>query len=343
MKKKIVAGSYERFVWAWDADLATGELSQSFSRPSHLGPIKCAAGWGGDLVTGGSDDTIHIFDVAANRDVGVAEGHRASVTALEFFGADATGKASHLFSASEDGTICVWDAGSWIHFKTMKGGNAGILDLSIHSSGKLAISVERHGGFRMWNLLRGRCSFKTKVARQASLVSFLPEKEHSYAMACGSAVEIHNAEDGKVFQTLDHDKPVLCMAPFHDELLCTGGEDCSVSVWDFRSGKTAHRIAAAHASRVKGVDRLGDSQLLVSASSDGTVKVWDLRVVSQAEDDGKPVPLMQADTRARLTCVVGFSAGVGALTRDEEEEVVEMEQIKETDGKKQRKVKKQKV
>lgn len=46
--------------------------------------------------------------------------------------------------------------------------------------------------------------------------------------------------------------------------------------------------------------------LVASASSDGTVKVWDMRMVG-GEDEGTPVPVMQAETKARLTCLVSCS------------------------------------
>lgn len=100
-------------------------------------------------------------------------------------------------------------------------------------------------------------------------------------------------------------------------MLVTGGEDCIVRAWDTRSGKQAWWMENAHTNRIKGVAILGSKSdagdesgelphLVASASSDGLLKVWDTRMVS-SEDGVAPVPLMQAETKARLTCLVSSS------------------------------------
>lgn len=102
-------------------------------------------------------------------------------------------------------------------------------------------------------------------------------------------------------------------------MLITGGEDCIVRAWDTRSGKLAWSVANAHTNRIKGVAILGSKSdagedtgglpaMVASASSDGLLKVWDTRMVG-SEDGAVPVPLMQAETKARLTCLIS-SAGV---------------------------------
>lgn len=106
---------------------------------------------------------------------------------------------------------------------------------------------------------------------------------------------------------------IMCL--YQDNILVTGGEDSVVRAWDTRSGKEAWSVAHAHTNRIRGVAMMGSSletnddsnglsQLVASASSDGTVKVWDPRMVG-SEEGAIPVPLMEAETKARLTCLVG--------------------------------------
>jgi len=100
-------------------------------------------------------------------------------------------------------------------------------------------------------------------------------------------------------------------------MLLTGGEDCTVRAWDTRSGKQAWWMENAHTNRIKGVAILGSKSdtgdesgelphLVASASSDGLLKVWDTRMVS-GEDGAALAPLMQAETKARLPCLVSSS------------------------------------
>ena len=82
------------------------------------------------------------------------------------------------------------------------------------------------------------------------------------------------------------------------------------------SGKVAYCIDDAHSARVKGIvvlmrndNTVDDPYLLASASSDGVIRVWDLRM-SMKE---KPNPLAEANTKSRLTCLAGSSLNVSTL------------------------------
>lgn len=46
-----------------------------------------------------------------------------------------------------------------------------------------------------------------------------------------------------------------------------------------------------------------DPYLVTSASSDGVIRVWDVRMASKE----KPVPLAEVNTKSRLTCLAGTS------------------------------------
>lgn len=94
-------------------------------------------------------------------------------------------------------------------------------------------------------------------------------------------------------------------------ILFTGGEDRSIKAWDITSGKIAYSIEDAHSTRVKGIVVLhknsdGDADhqhIVASASSDGVIRVWDVRMTSK----DKPNPLAEANTKSRLTCLAGSS------------------------------------
>lgn len=95
-------------------------------------------------------------------------------------------------------------------------------------------------------------------------------------------------------------------------LIFTGGEDRAITAWDTVSGKIAYSIEDAHKSRVKGIVVLSrdvnsgaaeDPFLLASASSDGVIRVWDVRMTNKE----KSKPLSEANTKSRLTCLAGSS------------------------------------
>ena len=140
---KLVAGCYERFLWGFDVKPSTPELKWTFAYPAHIGPIKCVATSGAVVATGGADDTIRIFDLSAQKDMGTLYKHEGAVTCLDFHNSHpGINHPTHLLSGSEDGSICIWDTDAWIHLLTMKakkGPNAPVQDLSIHPSGEWSL------------------------------------------------------------------------------------------------------------------------------------------------------------------------------------------------------------
>lgn len=87
----------------------------------------------------------------------------------------------------------------------------------------------------------------------------------------------------------------------------TGGEDRNITAWDTNSGKVAYSIGDAHAARIKGIavlSKSGETDTVASASSDGVIRVWDVRM---AADNGNPSPLSEAKTKSRITCLAGSS------------------------------------
>ena len=90
-------------------------MRRSFYLPVHAGPVKCVAAAAPFVATGGADDTIHLFDVAAHADLGflMSPGDGA-VTAIAMYaprGDDgAPGRPTHLLSGAADGGVTVWSA-----------------------------------------------------------------------------------------------------------------------------------------------------------------------------------------------------------------------------------------
>ncbi|CAI9102805.1 OLC1v1001150C1 [Oldenlandia corymbosa var. corymbosa] len=311
----LVAGSYERFIWGFK--LKSQKHSESFSLtplfsfPSHLSPIKCAAVAGSAAVTGGSDDTIKIYDLSTYSEIGSLH-HTSSITSLSFFTPTSSpiSLPRNLIAAAEDGAVIIYDADPFVHLKTVKNVHKkGVNDISIHPSGRLALSVGRDECLAMVNLVRGRRSFCCRLGKEASIVRF-SDGGDKFFMVVDDKISVHESEDAKIFCELDSKKRVLCAASGSNGILFTGGEDRSIIAWDTNSGKVAYSIEDAHSARVKGIVVLSESDggayknspcIVASASSDGVIRVWDVRMTYKSS------PLSESETKSRLTCLAGSS------------------------------------
>ncbi|XVE88421.1 hypothetical protein DITRI_Ditri19aG0068500 [Diplodiscus trichospermus] len=313
----LIAGSYERFIWGfklkpvtYDPSSQSLTLTQLFSYPSHIAPITTVAAAGPAAASGSSDDTIHIYDLSSAASLGPLHHFSSSVTSLSFYTPPNLSFPRNLLSAAADGSISIFDTEPFVLLKSFRSHKKGINDLAVHPSGKLALSVSRDGCLAMSNLMRGKRSFCCRLGKEATIVKFEGSGE-KFFMVTEEKVGVHLAEDARLLLELENEKRVLCAAPGESGILFTGGESRSITAWDTNSGKVAYCIEDAHSSRVKGIvvltkdDGGGDDDpyLVASASSDGFIRVWDVRMAIK----GKPNPLAEANTKSRLTCLAGSS------------------------------------
>jgi len=304
-------------------------MRRSFYLPVHAGPVKCVAAAAPFVATGGADDTIHLFDVAAHADLGflMSPGDGA-VTAIAMYaprGDDgAPGRPTHLLSGAADGGVTVWSAGAdWAALKTLADHAKPITGVTVHDSGRVFLSADGGGGLRLWSLVKGKAQFKTRLPAPADALAFGPPPcGDAYALVAGAGVGVRSVAggDGGSGGT-DFVAPArqACLAWVAPHVLATGGDDGAVSLWDDRVGGGAvARVERAHGARVKGVAALAgtaaaagfaaDAALITSAAADGSVRLWDLRATG-AVAAAAPTPLASVSASgARITCVAVVDA-----------------------------------
>eukprot|EP00884_Botryococcus_braunii_P016841 jgi/Botrbrau1/3840/Bobra.0183s0065.1 len=173
----------------------------------------------------------------------------------------------------------------------------------------------------MWNLVKGKPQFKTRLGTAADAVSFCPTGAE-YALLQGRRLSVHSVEGCRPAAELYHSSRQLCMAYLDEHAIWAGAEDGTLLLWDTRMGTPARVLSGAHSARVRGVSPIhmasgpvaGNKTLLASAASDGVVRVWDGRMTpgrAPVEADGgtctasvsRSLPLCEASTSARLTCL----------------------------------------
>ncbi|KAK7411702.1 hypothetical protein VNO78_03139 [Psophocarpus tetragonolobus] len=307
VRMSLVAGSYEKFIWGFTLNSQSQTLTSRFSYPSHLSPIKCLAVSGSVAASGGEDDTIQLYDLSTAASLGSLHHHSATVTALAFYAPPNLPFPRNLVSADAAGHLSIYDADGFVHLASLPvHRNAAINDLALHPSGERALTVGRDGCLAVVNLVRGRRNCCLRLGTEASLVKF-DDTGDRFFMAAKEKVSVHQTEDAKILFELECSNPVLCAAPARNGLLYTGGEDRNITAWDIKTGKVAYCLEEAHAARVKGIVVLTNSDgakdddpyLVASASSDGIVRVWDVRMAAREK------PLAEYKTGSRLTCLAG--------------------------------------
>ncbi|GFR40822.1 hypothetical protein Agub_g1445, partial [Astrephomene gubernaculifera] len=323
----LFAGSYERFIFGFSASADCSEpqdIVKRYTFAAHKNGVKCLVAAGPYVASGGADDLIHLYDMKAERDLGVLMNPGdGAVPCLEFYTPEGRSSPSHMLSGSADGGISIWSCRDWEHLKVMRGHKGSVNSVAVHRSGKLALSTARDGAIRMWNLTKGRCTYTAKLDAEAEVVAFSRSGE-AYSLICGNKISVHStAGEGGLLASYTAPRRITCSLPAPSEhLRLLGLEDGSVRVWDVRVREAGGLVGGwerAHGSRVRGMAAMqeGDGPLptsLATASSDGTIKLWDTRRLAGSLGSGggsqtgseavaPAVCTAEISTNARLTCL----------------------------------------
>ncbi|KAI0050948.1 WD40 repeat-like protein [Auriscalpium vulgare] len=364
---KLIAGSYEKLLYGLQGTVSaasSGELEWSlkpiFIFPAHVSSLKAVAAspsGGKWLATGSSDEIIKVWDLRRRREIGGLMQHEGSITHLVF------PSQSHLLSASEDGTLCLFRARDWAVLRALKGHKGRINSVAVHPSGKVALSVGKDRTLRMWDLMRGRGSASTKLGVEGELVRWssagqllIVQYQKTIDVYSTDLVKLHTVNHASRI----HDVKFVRRVDSDDDVLLVAGEDKKVTAYAVSSDPDeapkpiAHFVG--HGNRAKAIDTLRialplasrpSTTILSSVSSDGTIHVYDLYALSppSAASQDKALPEISPvavydSTGTRLTCVTladgqagGSDSGeVGKKrARDDVGEPEEEEEEKEED------------
>lgn len=132
------------------------KCNQTFALHSHAGSVRAVASSGKLLASGSADDRIIVYDMQNRKELCMLTHHNGTVSCLQF-----TDNCSHLISGSQDGVLSIIRTGSWQVEKLWENAHKGsaIIDMALHSSGKLLLTLGADCTLRTWNLVKGRQAY----------------------------------------------------------------------------------------------------------------------------------------------------------------------------------------
>jgi len=246
--------------------------------------LQTLASCGRFFVSGASDEAIRVFNVEKMTDLGTLFEHTGSITALAFH------QKSHLFSASEDGCICIWRTKDWEMLTSLKATEP-VTTMAVHDSGRMLLASYKNRVIRMWDLVKGRCSWKKNLPQGGDIIVWGPSPQVEFAVAAGPTVTCY--QDGEITFTLDNEAPVLSMVSVKEfEILICGTADGRLVIWSCKDG-TRTAVLGAHTERIRSLQyhEADGACYLVTASSSGILKMWEvvssklLRMVQETQVD----------------------------------------------------------
>ncbi|MGW8528384.1 nSTAND1 domain-containing NTPase, partial [Nocardiopsis sp. NPDC055824] len=199
-------------------------------------------------------------------------GHNGPVNAVVF-----SPDGQRLASASDDGTVRVWDAESGEELRTLEDHDDGVSSVVFDPYGRRLASAGDDGTVRVWDLdSQEDPHVLTGHDEPVRSVVFDPDGQLLASASEDGTVRVWDAESGRQLHVLTgHEYWVksVMFSPYGQRLASASG-DGTVRVWDAESGRQLH-VLTGHDSGMESVVFSLNGYLLAGASGDGTVRVWD--------------------------------------------------------------------
>ncbi|XP_052777707.1 p21-activated protein kinase-interacting protein 1-like [Mya arenaria] len=300
---EIVVGTYDNVILGFRLLKIADDfqVEASFTDNSHSGCVKCmAVSDKGILASGSTDESIRLLNIRKMKEMGSLVHHNGTITSLQFH-------RGFMFSTSEDAALCLWKSYTWECLRTFKGHQAAINCVSVHPSGKLALTVGRDRALHTWNLITGRSAFISNIKQAADIVCWSP-KGDNYAIVVNNKIDVYDVETAEISLNIQAEARINCLEYYNDETVCFAGEGGNVYFHHIPSNKPLHSCKT-ETTRIKGlcikrgVEGVSEDPVLCVASSDGDLKLY---TITESKEALTTKLLAEKNTGFRITCMAVF-------------------------------------
>ncbi len=267
----LVKGKIGSIARMWE--MRTGMITQEFR--GHEKAVLCMAFSkdGSKLLTGSADNTIKVWDTSTGQELATLESHRELVFSVRF-----NESQDKIISGSWDGTVRVWDANDYsqLQFLTLEKGSS--YDTHFFNDDIYALSAGLDKSLRLWEL-----DSKQAVREFTGHTDIIHSvAKHPYTSEVASVswdgwLKIWDVASGLQLKKYHRHEGAVYGVAYNatGTEIATGGADRNIVIADLATGKTK-AILEGHTGAVTTVKYVPAQNLLVSASDNGEVIIWNL-------------------------------------------------------------------
>lgn len=259
----FATGSNDRTIKIWD--FASGKLKLTLT--GHISTVRsiCISDKRPYMFSCGEDKTIKCWDLEQNKVIRTYHGHLSGVYSLCLHPT-----LDVLCSGGRDCTLRVWDIRTRIQTRVLSGHRDTVNSVISTNVKPHFISSSIDSTIRLWDLIANRCVTTLTNHKKSVRQVVQHPAEFSFASAAADNIKTWALPNGSLMRNLNHHdhrltpRPhgggdgggnggskqrasntlVNCLACNHDGVLVSGGDDGTLVVWDYPSGRAIQTLDA---------------------------------------------------------------------------------------------------
>jgi WD40 repeat protein len=226
---------------------------------------------GRQALSGSSDATVKLWDVATGKEIRTFLGHSSIVYSVAF-----SPDGRQVLSGSEDNTVKQWDAATGREIRTFSGHLSFVTSVTFSPDGRQVLSGSWDNTVKLWETATGR-EIRTFSghSRGVKSVTFSPDGRQVLSGSLDNTVKLWDTTTGMEIRTFSGHSDIVTSVAFSPDgrQVLSGSWDNTVKLWDAATGREI-RTFSWHSSPVRTVAFSPDGRRVLS-SSDYSVILWD--------------------------------------------------------------------
>ena len=222
---------------------------------------------------------IRIFNITERKEMGGVLENLGSVNMIESC-------KSHVITGSEQGMITIWRRKDWTNMHVFKAHRSAVTGLALHPSEKMLISSGRDRKVMLWNMVKARASYKTRLERAIEELQWSP---------CGNffigrmqyEVRYFSPECNlkEEFVRFRHNQTIVnCGFLADSDTIFVADMQAEVILWKLRKGTISFKAHDTRLCRASFV-MIENRRILVTVTTLGELKIWNITAAVNALKD----------------------------------------------------------
>lgn len=263
---RVYAGDTHGNIYEWIIENKNSHPHRVFT--GHKKRVTALVANETSLFSASEDASVKVWDLESGNCTRSVNGHSGAVLSI------CITSEGRLYTGGIDKTINEWDPWTGRRQWIMTGSEDVICALACSPScPKTIFSAGNDATIRCWDTTSGRCVMKFE-GHSDSIVSLVVHGMLVFSGSLDGTIKMWNAQDGSILSTfLGHGSIAVNSLCFLNNSLFSAGESKHIVRWNFERGHPESTING-HSGSISTIVAHQDRSAIVSASFDGTVKLW---------------------------------------------------------------------